>query len=630
MDNNDEKKSVGTQSTTREDVKQGSCLYGNVDLECLKNTTICDLFDEQVKKTPENTAVISGDTSLTYRELDDRANCIAAALEAEGVKADSIVGVLVERSIDMVVGILGVLKAGAAYLPLDSEYPQARLAYIIDDSKINILLTQKSLTTRVKFTGHIVYMENEDLYKKDGGKIRGHIAPDSLAYVIYTSGSTGNPKGVLVEHRSVVNFFRGITGRIDFSPGEKILALTSMSFDISVLEILLPLVSGLTIVIANKFQCRNPKRIGELIAENDIDILQITPSRLQLIGNFDQDLSCLKILKKILIGGEPCPKMLLDKIKSTCSGRIYNMYGPTETTIWSTVGELTGSDAVHIGTPVLNTGIYIVDENLNIQPLGVEGEMCISGCGVARGYLNMPSLTEDKFVASPFAPGERMYKTGDIACIMPDGNIEYIGRTDQQIKIRGYRVEPAEIESNLLAYEKINGAVVQPVNTDNGDIQLCAYIVAKDELSPSELKSYLSARLPDYMIPVFYMMISEIPLTASGKIDKQALPTPVLPPRDIPAVGTDVRPETAGSVNVKSEIIAILQKNVSLIVPLESIHEDNLLADIGLNSISFIKVVVEIENKYQIEFLDEDLDSNRFFTVGSIINYVIEKAAGVN
>ncbi|NBD27026.1 non-ribosomal peptide synthetase, partial [Paenibacillus glycinis] len=413
-----------------------------------RDKMIHQLFEAQVERTPDNIAVVFEEQQLTYRELNVRANQLARVLLDKGVQADSLVGLMVERSLEMIVGMLAILKAGGAYVPLDPSYPAERLTYMLTDSQARWLLTTQELAGKVVFKGTTVRLDCQAQDEGEAGNLEpsSQAAAANLAYVIYTSGSTGRPKGVMVEHRSVVNFMHSMAERLDLSSESAVLAVTTFSFDIFVLESVVPLCSGARVVLAMQTEQDDPAALAALIVNQQVDVVQMTPSRMQLLQQVP-DRGWLKRLAAILIGGEAYPERLLRFLQEQSSARLYNVYGPTETTVWSTIADITDAEAVVIGQPLDNTRIYIVDAQQRLQPIGVAGELCIAGDGLARGYLNQPELTADKFAADPFRAGARMYKTGDLARWLPDGKLEYLGRIDQQVKIRGYRIELGEIEA---------------------------------------------------------------------------------------------------------------------------------------------------------------------------------------
>ena len=561
--------------------------FNNTVSDYPKEKTIQELFEEQVERTPENIAVVYENQKLTYRELNQKANQLAHGLRSKGVGPDNIIGIMVERSLEMIIGILGVLKAGGAYLPIDPEYPEERTKFMLEDSKAAILLTQKEFAHKGDSISGItkIDLKEEEIYSRDDSNLEGTPRNTrNLAYVIYTSGSTGKPKGVMIEHCSVHNFIRGITDRIKFRTGKTILVLTTISFDIFGLETLLSLTRGLRIIIATETEQSNPQLLSKLITKHKIQMLQLTPSRMQMFLADYNYRSCLKHLTEIMIGGEVVPESLVIEIRKLTSARIYNMYGPTETTIWSTVKDLTTDTGVNIGTPIANTRIYIVDHHDQCQPIGVVGELCISGDGLARGYLEQPELTQEKFVLNPFEPGKRMYRTGDLARWLPDGNIEFLGRIDYQVKIRGFRIELGEIENQLLRHRNIKEAVV--IETESqGYKYLCAYLVIKEEMKLSELREYLATNLPDYMIPSYFVKLEKLPLTPNGKIDRKGLPKPdgsIIRVRDYVAPANDLEEQM---VQIWQEVLGI-----------EKISVNENFFELGGDSIKAIQVTTRLYN----------------------------------
>jgi amino acid adenylation domain-containing protein len=503
--------------------------FNNTEADYPKDRTVHQLFEEQVEKTPDKVAAAYKDKQLTYRGLNKKANQLARRLRLNGVKANSLVGLMPERSIEMIIGIFSILKAGGAYIPLEPEYPEDRIKYMLKECSAEILLANSNR----KLLGNISLFINLDSVENPGEDIcnlPSLSVPTDLVYVIYTSGTTGRPKGVMIKNKSVTNFIEGITDIIPFTGNDSILSLTTISFDIFGLEFFLPLTHGAKVVIGSSREQLDAATIAAIVEREKITIFQVTPSRLKLIISDKRSSRSLKLLKYLLVGGEIFPEKLLEKTKDVVQGKIFNLYGPTETTIWSCVKDVSGTASLNIGKPIANTQVYILSKIGLVQPLGVPGELCISGAGVASGYFKNELLTEKKFIKNPFIPGEKMYKTGDLAKWLPDGNIEFLGRFDHQVKIRGFRIELGEIESQLLKHEKIKEAVVIPKVDENGDEYLCAYIVGVDTagidkmLNTRELRAYLSQTLLDYMIPSYFVQLEEIPLTPSGKTDRKALP----------------------------------------------------------------------------------------------------------
>ncbi|UCH95483.1 MAG: amino acid adenylation domain-containing protein [Candidatus Aminicenantes bacterium] len=536
-----------------------------------KDKTVHELFAARAVKTPGKVAIGFEDRSLTYEELDKRANQLADYLHSRiNIQPGEPVAVLLDRSLHIMTAILGILKTGGAYVPIDSSLPGARIKYIIHDAEIGTVISEKehiNLLNRLHReckTFHTFlcldtpWGDEENKEEKTGKKAENHkVQPTHLAYVTYTSGTTGLPKGIMIEHRAIINFIKGITDIIDFSENDRILSLTTISFDIFGLEAILPLTRGSKVVIGNREEQLNNRALTNALHKQNISIFQVTPSRLQILFSDDISPGTLKPLKYLLVGGEAFPGILLNKARDLITGRIYNLYGPTETTIWSTVKDVTGENPLNIGQPIANTRVYILDKHEELLPLGVAGELCIGGHGLARGYINKPELTAEKFDHDLWdlqdyrdkrkkVPGKRIhmsyrsyksyiskkiYRTGDLARWLPDGDIEFLGRMDHQVKIRGFRIEPGEIENQLSAIPHVKESVVT-IKEKNGDKYLCAYFLADKEIAVSELREILAKTLPDYMIPSYFLRLEQMPLTPNGKIDRKALPHPGVQPEE--------------------------------------------------------------------------------------------------
>ncbi|MEN1935219.1 amino acid adenylation domain-containing protein [Paenibacillus sp. 102] len=494
--------------------------FNNTTANYAKEKTIIELFEERVEKSPHRIAAISGEKKYTYYELNKRANQLARVLRKKGLKRNEIAAIMTYPSLDMLVGVLGILKAGGAYLPIDATYPMKRVHYLLEDSKTKFLLVQEQTSKPTVFDGEIINVNNEQLYEENGENIETINAADDLAYVIYTSGSTGKPKGVMIKHHSVNNLCL-IAQELKIDKDSRVLQFASFSFDASVWEIFPAIISGATLYIEDKQQLLGTG-FTEWLKENKITTVTLPPSVLRSLPYED-----FPDLVTIVTAGEPCS---LDLVQVW--GRKYNFinaYGPTETTVCATLGHLNPEvRSISIGKPIHNTKVYIVDKNNQLQPIGVPGQLCVSGEGLARGYLNRSQLTEEQFIDNPFEPGTKMYKTGDLARWLSDGNIEYLGRIDNQVKIRGHRIEINEITERLLQHENIKEAVVIPVEEENKNKSLYAYIVFDKACSVSLIRRYLSMDLPNYMIPSYFIEIADIPLTANGKLDVKALPKPVV------------------------------------------------------------------------------------------------------
>ena len=466
--------------------------WHEADTALPESQTLHGLFELQAESHPEVVAAVfpsrtSEPATLTYGELDTRANRLASFLLKLGVRSQDPVALCVERSADMLVGLLGVLKAGASYVPLDPSFPRDRLKLMVEDSGARVLLTQDHLQEIVPDEGLRRLRLDRDwdqIEKESSRRISADIQPDHLAYVIYTSGSTGRPKGVQIEHRAVVNFLSSMRKRPGFSRDDVLLSVTTISFDISVLELFLPLSTGSRVVVANRDDAIDPVRLTELLSRFDVSVMQATPSTWHLLleagweGKGDL---------RSLCGGEALSLGLATQLLSRC-GSVWNMYGPTETTIWSTVKQIETTDQkVSIGKPIENTQVYILDSHLQPVPVGVPGELYIGGSGVARGYLNQQELTEERFVGNPFQPGtgQRIYRTGDLGRFLVDGDIECLGRIDHQVKLRGFRIEPGEIEAHLVEHSGVRQSVVVAREDVPGDVRLVAYLVPETELHSS-------------------------------------------------------------------------------------------------------------------------------------------------
>ncbi len=510
---------------TPQETEQILLSFNNTKADYPREKTIHRMFEDQAAKTPNDVAVVFADRQLTYRELNESANRLARALREQGVQRESVVGILVERSLEMMIGILAVLKAGGAYLPIDPDYPQQRIQYMLEDSRAKHLLTRTS-SAAPSFVGTRLDIADPLNDLQAGSNLEFPQSSNQLAYVIYTSGSTGKPKGVMLEHRSVLNFIKGMTDRIDFSAKKTILSLTTISFDIFVLETIVPLTQGGKIIIGSAEDQHDPQRISDLVIDHRVNIVQMTPSRMRLWMSDAAYSTGIRQLTEILIGGEALPAKLLNDLRQDTSARIYNLYGPTEATVWSAMAEISTDGGITIGSPIANTQIYIVNGGGHLQPIGAVGELCIAGDGLARGYWNRDDLTAEKFVDNPFLPGTKLYRTGDLARWLPGGRLEFVGRTDHQVKIRGYRIELGEVEDQLRQLPSVQEAVVVAKDDDNGHKSLCAYYVSDTELSIGELRGLLSHKLPSYMIPSYFVRLNRMPLTPNGKIDRKQLPEP--------------------------------------------------------------------------------------------------------
>ncbi|WP_068774945.1 non-ribosomal peptide synthetase [Paenibacillus sp. FJAT-26967] len=524
--------------------------------------TLHGRFEKQAAKTPDNTAVWFENQHLSYRELNERSNRLARTLRAEGVGPDQPVGILLQRSLEMIVGIYAILKAGGAYVPIDPDYPQERIRFTLEDSGANLLLTQAHLAEQAgqSFDGKVLVLDEaaihtssdpsdaagtkESVYHTDGSDLEPLSGPNHAAYVIYTSGSTGRPKGVVVEHRSVINRIMWMHDRYGLSARDTILQKTAFTFDVSVWELFWWSMVGSKVCLLPVGGEKNPEQIVEAIERGRVSTMHFVPAMLHAFTEYLEQLppeivqTKLGTLRHVFASGEALPPQHVARFQRLLSAiggtKLINLYGPTEATVDVSYFDCEPTEeypVIPIGKPIQNIRLYILKEGTEqLQPLGVAGELCISGVGVARGYLNRPELTAEKFTANPFTGGEegfeRMYRTGDLARWMPDGNIEYLGRIDHQVKIRGYRIELGEIEAQMLAVDGIQEAVVTAWESKDGSKNLCAYLVAAEPLGLPELRKALQPKLPGYMIPAYMVQLERMPLSINGKIDRKALPEP--------------------------------------------------------------------------------------------------------
>ena len=559
--------------------------FNDTYAEYPRDRTIHQLFEEQVGRTPNNVALVFGEKSMTYNELNAKSNQLARVLYAQGVKPGSIVGIMVERSFEMIIGILGILKSGGAYLPIDSEYPAERIKFMLDDSEVNVLLTQSKLNSIVEFTGSKINLDNAEIYTDDMTNIESATTSKDLAYVVYTSGSTGMPKGVMVEHRNVVNLSIG-QGRIyGIDKHHNVMQFSSISFDGSVGQIFTTLIHGAVLHLIDRYKLLDGSEFNRFLRTNAITHLEAVPSFLNEV-----DLDGVTALRNIVTGGDVCPRSLVEKLSEKTT--LYNGYGPAEATCQSTlycVNTENIESNIPIGKPSPNYKVYILNAAQNLVPLGAAGELYISGDSVARGYLNRPELTDEKFTENPFVSGERMYQTGDLVRWRTDGNIEFLGRIGNQVKIRGFRVELGEIESHLHELGFIKEVVVVAHTGDDGDRSLCAYFVSEEDISANDLRQHLSKKLPDYMIPSYYVRLERMPLSPNGKLDRAALPKPE---SKIETEYTAPRNETEEKlVQIWSEVLN--HKNIGVY--------DNFF-ELGGHSLKGTVLVLRIQKELKVEF----------------------------
>jgi surfactin family lipopeptide synthetase A len=511
-------------------------------------TTLHELIEERVLQHPQQPAVLCdhdrywGTATLNYAQLNERANQVAHLLRQQGVRPGQIVGIMVERSYAMIIGIFGIIKAGAAYLPLSPDDPPDRLGYVLADAGVGILLVHAATALKAPPGLRIINLEEPQVYTGPASNPVKVNQPDDLAYVIYTSGSTGKPKGVMIEHRSVVNRLHWMQSAYPIDNRDVLLQKTSFCFDVSVWELFWWALQGATLCLLMPRGERIPQALVETIRKHRVSVVHFVPSMLNVFleyldGRPDKVSAALSSLRRVFASGEALSPAHVRKfneiIGQNTGGRLTNLYGPTEATVdvtffdCPTKGEF---DRIPIGRPIQNIRAYIIRDGKQM-PVGETGELCLAGVGLARGYLNNPQLTSERFVEHPAMPGERIYRTGDVARWLPDGNIEYLGREDHQVKIRGLRIELGEIENTIQAFPGIADCVVTTKKYSESIVLIVAYLVCKQEVVLEALKEHLQRFLPEYMVPGHFEKISQIPLTPNGKADRKALPEPTIRPK---------------------------------------------------------------------------------------------------
>jgi len=573
--------------------------WNETEIEYPREQMIQQLFEVQVAQTPEKVAVVFEDETLTYRQLNERANQLGRYLQSLGVGAESLVGIYMDRSLEMIVGLMGILKVGGAYVPMDPAFPEERLKYMLADSGAKVMLTQQDLP---ELGGQPdiqpVYLDRDwaAISQESSENLQSQARPENLAYVIYTSGSTGKPKGVQIQHEGVVSFLTSMRQEPGFTAEDILLSVTTLSFDISVLEIFLPLTTGALLVLVSQETAADGRQLTARLDETKATIMQATPATWSMLvesGWQGND------ILKVLCGGEALSRALADQLLARC-GSLWNMYGPTETTIWSAVVQVhPDKRSVTIGRPIGNTQFYVLDNSLQPLPVGVPGELLIGGVGLARGYLNRPELTVEKFIPDPFIadPEARLYRTGDLVRYLPDGKIDYLGRFDHQVKIRGFRIELGEIETTLNELPDVRQAVVIVREDVPGDQRLVAYIIYENQQiaealpTTSELRGYLRERLPDYMIPSNFVSLEHYPQTPNGKIDRRALPVPDQTRPELESVFVAPRTDTEELLaDIWCELLGLDQVGI---------HDD--FFELGGHSLMAVQLISRIRTNLNVE-----------------------------
>lgn len=592
-----------------------------------RNETVISLFEKRAQLLPEGIALKLDDETMTYAELKKLSDKIASYLRHQkGIKPGDLAGIMLEREAYLVPCILGVLKAGAAYVPIDPAYPEERIKTIIDDSQLKILITRK--TSVQLLHGFVIDLDQEKLQIESMGAEQSPVSieDNSLAYVIYTSGSTGKPKGVMIGHRSLSNYINWAAEQ--YTKGEKagFALYTSISFDLTVTSIFVPLVTGNTVFIYNEHE--NNLLIERVLLADEAEVIKLTPAHLRVI----RDSAALKDhnsgVKRFIVGGEQLDTSVALSIHEKYKGNIeiYNEYGPTEATVGCMIYKFDPREdlpAVPIGIPAANTRVYLLDRYLQPVATGVQGELCVAGEGLARGYFQQPLLTRERFIDNPFITGTKMYRTGDLAMMLPNGNIVYKCRLDDQVKVRGYRIELGEIKNQLAMHEEIEEAVVI-VKQKEDDKYLIAYYISAREIGATELRGFLSGRVPEYMVPAHYVHLRELPLTANGKLNKKALPLPQFETGDDHAAASGDMEEKL--VGIWSEVLGLEKEKISV---------KKTFFELGGNSLKIVRLHSMIKHDLNWDVTLPDIF--RYPTISSLTDFISREkrdeeafAAGIN
>lgn len=581
--------------------------WNNTQTEYPRDLCIQQVFEQQAAQRPDAVALKFRDQQMTYGQLNARANQVAYRLRELGVGPEVMVGTLLERSLEMVVGLLGILKAGGAFVPLDASYPAERLAFMATDTKAPVMLVQSRVASRMDGKGWTNAIkvsldgETSEIDRQSSENPTHLTTAENLAYVMYTSGSTGQPKGVMVNHRAVVRLVKN-TNYVALGNRETFLQFSPISFDASTLEIWGPLLNGGCLAIMPA-EVQALSEIGAAIRQHGVTSMWLTAGLFNVMT--EQRLDDLRPLRQLLVGGDALSPVHVRKAIEGLPGcKLINGYGPTEGTTFTCCHTISQNDSlgtsIPIGRPIANTQVYLLDSENELVPVGSEGELCIAGDGLARGYLNQPELTAERFVQHPFSnqPGARIYKTGDLARYRPDGIIEFLGRLDGQVKISGYRIELGEIETVLMHHPNVKSAVVLARQDAPGEKKLVAYVVAQPQgCSSSGLRDFLQGKLPPYMLPTAFVLMSSLPLSPNGKVDRAALP--------VPEVVSSVTAETPVSslTEIEKKIAAVWQR----VLGLKLVNVEDNFFDVGGDSLQLLEAHAELQKTVSAELVVTDL-----------------------
>lgn len=585
---NDSENSIGSVDYLFDDEKDVLInQFNDTQVNYNLDSTVIDLFKLQVDNKRDSIAIEFENEKLTYKELDEKSDYLANYLMKNGVKEEDLVAICLEKRIEMIIGILAVMKCGGAYVPIDPNYPKDRIDYILKDIASKVILT--SFDHNELLEGYdeinIINLDDEQAFDTIGALSinTANISSDNLAYVIYTSGSTGKPKGVKIEHKALLNFLFAMQDQLDLDENLKFLSLTTFTFDISLLEFFAPLTLGGKLILVGDSASKDPEQISKIVNSSNPNFIQSTPSRWEMMLS-----NGFKPQKEIvfLTGGEAINYDLKEQL-TNISSQVWNMYGPTETTIWSCMAKLEKGKNITLGKPIANTQVYILNEQLAPVSIGALGQLCISGFGLSRGYVNQPDLTAEKFVSNPFKKGDKLYLTGDLASWRPDGNIQFYGRNDHQVKLNGYRIELGEIEAALSNLNSIRQSAVKVLKDDNGAKSLVGYIVSDSEMDQKEIQKSLRDRLPEYMIPKIYVQLDEMPLTQNGKVNRKELPAPA------------IKQEFVKPYNQTQEKLVEIWKEV---LQIEGVGIRDDFFQVGGNSLRGIRVLNTINKEFGLKY----------------------------
>ena len=594
--------------------------FNATEFEYPKELTLMHVFEEQVRKTPDHTALIYENQTMTYLKFNEKANQLGRLLRGKGVGPDSIVGIMVPRSFEMMIGIYGIMKAGGAYLPIDPQYPKERIQFMLEDSGAKLLLTYQEFADSCGYQGEVLDVRKEELYQGDTSDLEITMTSRNLAYIIYTSGSTGKPKGTMIEHYSVINRLNWMQRTYLLTPADVLIQKTMTTFDVSVWELFWWTFAGASLVLLEAGGEKNPAMMIDAIMKHQVTTIHFVPSMLNVFLEYvgiTETQNQLQSLKRAFASGEALSRqhvLKFEKLLGENGSKLINLYGPTEATIDVSYYDCSTDlvpMSIPIGKPIDNIRLYVLDQEQRLQPIGVQGELCIAGDGLARGYLNREQLTGEKFIANPIEKTGRLYRTGDVARYLPDGNIEYLGRMDYQVKIRGFRIELGEVENALLNIAGIKEAAVIDKQDPDGVKLICAYLVMDQELNAERIKEELLKVLPDYMVPAYFTRLEELPLSANGKLNRKALP--------------EIDLNFSSNVEYiapRNEVESKLENLWKDILGIKQVGMKDSFFDLGGNSLKIITLTERINQQFETNFKIQDLF--KLVTIEQIADHILD------